>query len=53
MARAASASRFAAGGDARSQVVVQHMRLPDARTAASMKGFWRERLTALKAVLEG
>jgi len=44
---------FTTGGNAKSQVVVEHVRLPDARTAASMKAFWRDRLTALKALLEG
>ncbi len=40
-------------GEAKSQVAVQHMRLPDAKTAAEMKAFWRERVGALKALLEG
>ena len=43
---------FMATGDARSQVTVQHQRLPDAETAQAMKGYWRERLGALKSVLE-
>jgi uncharacterized protein YndB with AHSA1/START domain len=40
-------------GATRSQVVVQHKRLPDARAAEEMKAHWRERLAALKALLEG
>ena len=43
---------FAAIGDAKSQVAVQHERLPDAKAAAEMKAFWRERVAALKALLE-
>ena len=44
---------FSALGAAKSQVAVQHARLPDAKTAAQMKAFWRDRVTALKTVLEG
>jgi hypothetical protein len=40
------------GGPAKSQVSVQHQRLQDAKSAAEMKSFWRERLAALKGVLE-
>jgi hypothetical protein len=43
---------FTALGDARSQVAVQHERLPDATTATEMKAYWRERVTALKTLLE-
>jgi uncharacterized protein YndB with AHSA1/START domain len=43
---------FAGAGKAKSQVVVQHQRLPDLKTADAMKAFWRERLVALKALLE-
>jgi uncharacterized protein YndB with AHSA1/START domain len=43
---------FASSGEARSQVVVQHERLPDAESAQRMKAFWRERLAALRSVLE-
>jgi hypothetical protein len=39
--------------ETRSQVGVQHEHLPDARTAQSTKTYWRERLTALKELLEG
>jgi Domain of unknown function (DUF4287) len=44
-----SVSTTAAG---RTQVVVQHEKLADAAVAASMKVFWRERLSALKELLE-
>jgi uncharacterized protein YndB with AHSA1/START domain len=44
---------FAASGQGKSQMSVQHQRLWDARAAAKMKAFWRERLAALKALLEG
>ena len=44
---------FTAHGDAKSQVDVQHQRLPDAESAAATKDYWRERLTVLKSVLEG
>src|SRR6266545_4243770 len=39
-------------GDAKAQVAVLHERLPDAAAAAEMKAYWRERLTALKGLLE-
>ena len=39
--------------DAKSRVALSHERLPDADTAEAMKEFWRERLTTLKARLEG
>jgi uncharacterized protein YndB with AHSA1/START domain len=44
---------FSAIGKAKSQVAVQHARLPDAKSAARMKAYWRERVAALKALLEG
>lgn len=44
---------FAVIGEAKAQVSVQHERLPDAKAAGEMKGFWRERLRGLKAFLEG
>ena len=44
---------FSAVGDARSQVSVLHQRIPDATSSAELKAHWRERLTALKSVLEG
>ena len=43
---------FTAIGKAKSQVAVQHARLPDAISAAEMKAFWRDRVAALKALLE-
>ena len=43
---------FTALGDGKSQVAVQHERLPDAATARQMKAYWRERVTALKTLLE-
>jgi hypothetical protein len=36
----------------RTQVAIQHERLPDADTAARVKAFWRERMADLKAYLE-
>lgn len=44
---------FASTGEAKSQVVVQHERLPDAESAQRSKTFWRERLAVLRSVLEG
>jgi hypothetical protein len=44
---------ISAKGDDRSIVTLTHERLTDAEEADRMKRFWRERLTALKAVLEG
>jgi uncharacterized protein YndB with AHSA1/START domain len=44
---------FEAAGDAKSRVALSHERLPDADTADEMKSWWRERLTELKARLEG
>ncbi|MGH8575879.1 MAG: hypothetical protein ACREXX_07575 [Gammaproteobacteria bacterium] len=40
-------------GEGKSQVAVEHERLPDVETAERMKAFWRERLTTLKTMLEG
>jgi uncharacterized protein YndB with AHSA1/START domain len=44
---------FEAKGDAKSVVAIEHARLPDAAEAERMKAFWRERVAALKEVLEG
>ncbi|MBA2337949.1 MAG: hypothetical protein H0V96_09370 [Acidimicrobiia bacterium] len=44
---------FDAKGPAKSTVVVEHARLADADEAEQTKLFWRDRLTALKAQLEG
>lgn len=43
---------FYAKGAGKSQVVVQHTRLADAKAVARSKAFWRARLDALKASLE-
>ena len=43
---------LAATGDAKSQLALEHERLPDPEAAQKTKAFWRERLTALKAELE-
>lgn len=43
---------FSARGETRSQVALQHKRLRDARSAEETKTFWRERLDALKTLLE-
>lgn len=43
---------FYAKGDGKSQVVVQHSKLPDAKTAAKMKNFWGKTLDQLREVLE-
>jgi len=43
---------FAALGDAKSQVAIEHDHLADAQAAAARKLFWREHLAALKALLE-
>jgi uncharacterized protein YndB with AHSA1/START domain len=44
---------FEAKGQAKSTVALEHARLPDAAEAERMKAFWRERLSALSARLEG
>jgi len=44
---------FLAVDRARSQVAVEHDHLPDVEAAEARKMFWRERLAALKAMLEG
>jgi uncharacterized protein YndB with AHSA1/START domain len=43
---------FQAKGERKSVVALSHERLPDSETAATMKAFWRERLSGLKARLE-
>jgi hypothetical protein len=43
---------FLPKGERKSQVAISHERLPDGESAATMKAFWRERLSGLKAVLE-
>ena len=42
---------FEAKGDRKSVVALQHERLPDGEVAATMKAFWRERLSTLKTTL--
>jgi hypothetical protein len=44
---------FSAKDDGRSVVAVDHQRVADAATAAARKTFWRERLGALRELLEG
>jgi len=44
---------FAAKSGNKSQVVVQHSKLPDAKTAEKMKGYWAHALTRLKDSLVG
>ncbi len=43
---------FLSKGEAKSTVAVEHRRLPDANEAGRIKGYWRERLGALKSTLE-
>jgi uncharacterized protein YndB with AHSA1/START domain len=43
---------FAAKGDAKSTASLQHERLADADDAERMKAFWRDRVAAMKDVLE-
>jgi hypothetical protein len=43
---------FVSKGEAKSQVGLEHERLPDAETAEEMKAWWRERVSALKRLLE-
>src|SRR2546422_741641 len=39
-------------GEAKSQVVLQHSKLPDAKAAAKVKKYWGEALDRLRALLE-
>jgi uncharacterized protein YndB with AHSA1/START domain len=43
---------FTARGAAKSQVALAHERVPDAAAADKLKAFWRERMAALKELLE-
>jgi len=43
---------FLSKGEARSTAALEHRRLADANEAERMKAYWRERLTALKSMLE-
>ena len=42
---------FYAKGAGKSQVAVQHTRLPDAPAVAALKAYWKEHLAALKVLL--
>ena len=44
---------FEAKGEAKSMVSLEHARLADAAEAERMKAYWRDRVSALKAQLEG
>jgi uncharacterized protein YndB with AHSA1/START domain len=44
---------FDTPGKGKSRIAIQHERLPDSDTAADMKAWWRERVAALKRLLEG
>jgi uncharacterized protein YndB with AHSA1/START domain len=43
---------FLGKGDGKSQVVVQHSKLPDAKAAAKMKTYWGKALDRLREVVE-
>ena len=43
---------FYAKGDDKSQVVVQHLKIPDSEKAAEMKAYWADALNKLKSVIE-
>lgn len=43
---------FVSNGDHKSQVVVQHSKLPNAKASATMKTYWRKALDRLRASLE-
>jgi hypothetical protein len=43
---------FTARGESKSQVSLVHQRIPDAETAAKLKPWWRDRVAALKQLLE-
>ena len=43
---------FTAKGEAKSQVAIQHEKLPDQATATRMKAYWAKRLDALADALE-
>lgn len=44
---------FTAQGDAKSEVGLEHAHLPDAEARDEARAYWRERLAALKTLLEG
>jgi len=43
---------FYTKGDTKSQIVVQHLKIPDSTMAAEMKELWAARLDSLKSMLE-
>jgi Domain of unknown function (DUF4287) len=43
---------FTAKGEAKSQVALEHERLPDAEASEKARAYWREHLVALKEMLE-
>jgi hypothetical protein len=43
---------FVAKGESRAQVALLHEKVPDAETATELKALWRDRLAALKNLLE-
>ncbi len=43
---------FYSKGEDKSQVVVQHMKIPDSKTATAMKSYWGKMLESLKVFLE-
>ena len=50
--RTSLAVAFGAKAATKTQVVVQHAKLPDAKAAAKMKSYWRSKLDRLQAALE-
>ena len=42
-----------AKGDSKSQVAVEHAKLPDAEAVARAKGYWKQALDRLQAMVEG
>ena len=44
---------FEAKDEGRSLISLAHQKLPDADAADEMKAYWRERVAALKTMLEG
>ncbi|MBG0827226.1 DUF4287 domain-containing protein [Planomonospora sp. ID67723] len=51
--RAAVTVGLVAKGEGKTQLAVQHAKLPDAGSAAELKAYWRERVAVLKKLLEG
>jgi len=47
------AYNLAPKGDAKTQISLGHEKLPDADAADRLKAMWRERLVALRELLEG